>query len=86
MKKILMIGSIVKINTSDDKFMISGYSEATDLDEKGKYLVIHYPDGLTYNQRIILIGNEDIEEVLYEGYRNKKYVKMMSEALFKSKS
>lgn len=71
MKKILPIGSIVKVKQeSEFLIMISGYYPVTEDGELYDYFGVLYPSGILSEQSIIMLYEKDIEEILFEGFQD----------------
>lgn len=68
MKKILPIGTVVKLNEhSDVKFMIVGYFPTNNDGEMKDYSAIRYPMGAYDNRMFFFFNETSIFEVLHEG-------------------
>lgn len=74
MKKegFLPIGSVVRLkDTEDQLFMIFGWLQKSELkQEVTDYIAVMYPEGLPNKYFCFFFNEEDIEEVLFEGFRN----------------
>ena len=71
MNKILSIGTIVKVRGMYDgvNLMIIGYFPIEKETEKiFDYSVILYPQGLVGERSVFLFFDEDIEDIIFEGY------------------
>lgn len=71
-KKLLPIGSVVKLKDAGKHVMISGI-----LMENGgvkfDYICVPYPEGYIDQNRMFLFNHEDIDQVLFLGYINAEY-------------
>ena len=83
----LPIGSIIKIKKSEKSLMIIGYGLCTK-NKKGKtyydYCVCIWPEGTIELDKMILCNQEDIESVIFEGYKNEesnKWIETITPAL-----
>jgi len=83
MEKLLPIGSIVKLKTGDNLFMIDGYCQyiSNDKDKIYDYSASPYPTGR--NNQVILLNASDIDVVLFIGYQTKEGIEFRDELLSK---
>lgn len=66
---LLPIGSIVVLNEGYKKLMIIGRMQLQGKEEKlWDYLGVLYPEGYLGEGYTFLFNNEDIKEVVFEGY------------------
>lgn len=66
---ILSIGSIVVLKEGYKKLMVIGRMQLQGKEEKlWDYLGVLYPEGYLGEGYTFLFNNEDIEEVVFEGY------------------
>ena len=71
MKNILPIGSVVKLKQeSEVMIMISGYYPITEGGELYDYFGVIYPCGILSEQSIFMLREEDIENVLFQGFQD----------------
>ena len=76
---ILPIGSVVKLAKQPSlKYMITGYYVIVD-QILFDYCSIHYPLGEVKDSITVPFNGCDIEEVLFEGYRNEQTEVMLNE-------
>ena len=65
------IGTIVKLHNNDNLIMISGYKFCNP--NKGynieDYIGVMYPNGLSMIDKNILFSQNDIEKVIFKGYK-----------------
>lgn len=70
-KELLPIGSIIKINGIDKRFMITGVRQTNIEDNKEyDYMAIMYPEGHISDDGQILLDHEMIEDVVFLGYED----------------
>lgn len=78
-KELLPIGSIIKINGIEKKFMITGVRQTNVEDNKEyDYLAIMYPEGHISDDGQILLDHELIEEVVFVGYEDEERVEFIN--------
>lgn len=70
--KVLPIGSIVKLKDDDNKIVIIGYDVRAD-NKTHKYTALPYPFGYNSQELFFLFNDEDIENVIFEGYKINNY-------------
>ena len=70
LNKYLNLGSIVKLNETEKKFMIIGYEVSTSSEGSVvyDYLGCLYPEGVFDTEQNFLFNHDQIEKVLFEGY------------------
>lgn len=68
----LPIGSVVKIKNEENLLMITGYMVEHE-NKKYDYNVCVYPDGILSLNELLVIKKDQIEKVIYEGYKNSSY-------------
>lgn len=74
MRNILPIGTIVLIHKIPSmKFMIVGYFPTNKSGERKDYTAIRYPMGAYDNRLFFFFDEEDISELIYEGYKDNEY-------------
>lgn len=76
--KFLPLGSVVLLKGGTKKIMINGYCIKTSAK---KYKVFDYrgcpfPEGV-FSSGVALFNHNDIEKVLFEGYKNGKAIKFL---------
>jgi len=83
----LPLGSVIKLKNSNKSLMIIGYGLCTK-NKKGKtyydYCVCIWPEGTIELDKMILCNQEDIESVIFEGYKNdesNKWIETITPAL-----
>ena len=79
MEELLPIGSIIKLGKTNYTVLICGYGGRGSSNKVYDYIGIIYPYGFISKDNIISFNKEKITEVLFEGYKNKKYEKVVSE-------
>ena len=68
-QELLALGSIVVLNGGHKKLMIIGRMQLQGKEEKlWDYLGVLYPEGYLGDNYKFLFNNEDISEVIFEGY------------------
>lgn len=68
-KNLLPIGSIVVLKEGYKKLMVIGRMQLQGKEERlWDYLGVLYPEGYLGEGYTFLFNNEDIEEVVFEGY------------------
>lgn len=68
-QELLALGSIVVLNGGYKKLMIIGRMQLHGKEEKlWDYLGVLYPEGYLGDNYKFLFNNEDISEVIFEGY------------------
>ena len=68
-QELLALGSIVVLNGGYKKLMIIGRMQLQGKEEKlWDYLGVLYPEGYLGDNYKFLFNNEDISEVIFEGY------------------
>ena len=68
-QELLALGSIVVLNGGYKKIMIIGRMQLQGKEEKlWDYLGVLYPEGYLGDNYKFLFNNEDISEVIFEGY------------------
>jgi len=72
---ILPIGSIVHLKDGNIDLMIT--SRAQLFNDKGRlgyfdYAAVFYPTGVTEENKFVFFNREDIQAVIFEGYRNEE--------------
>ena len=68
-QELLALGSIVVLNGGYKKLMIRGRMQLQGKEEKlWDYLGVLYPEGYLGDNYKFLFNNEDISEVIFEGY------------------
>jgi len=89
MKEYLPIGSIVLLNGSDKKLMITGYHvEVKEGIKPFDYRGCFYPNGLRFAEEKLVFNHEQISEVLYKGLETeeqKEFLNRLNEAIKKEK-
>lgn len=71
MKKILPVGSVVKVKQQNEfLMMISGYYPVTENGELFDYFGVIYPCGILSEQSIFMFYEDDIENILFEGFQD----------------
>lgn len=75
MNTILPIGSVVRLKKGTKPVMIFGYMQKSALhpDDMADYIGVPYPEGNINIAVQIGFQMTDIQEVLFEGYRNKDF-------------
>lgn len=65
------IGTIVKLHNNDNLVMISGYKFCNPNNEYiiEDYIGVMYPNGLSMIDKNILFSQNDIEKVIFKGYK-----------------
>ena len=72
-KELLPIGSIIKINGIDKRFMITGVRQTNIEDNKEyDYMAIMYPEGHISDDGQILLDHEMIEQVVFVGFEDEE--------------
>lgn len=89
MRKLLPIGSVVRLRDSSNLLLIIGYGP---ISPNGKthydYLATNYPFGLGSNMQAAMIDREEIAEVMYSGYVDEEssaYTELMDILIRKDK-
>lgn len=74
-EKYLPIGTIVKVKNQKPKLMIIGYCKSISVDKKQDrdYVACIYPQGILNLRESLAFKHEQIEEVLFEGYKDYTY-------------
>lgn len=71
MKKMLTVGSIVELKGENaDKVMIAGYHVKTKDGRIFDYFAVPYPLGMMTPSEYLLINENVISDVVFEGYGN----------------
>lgn len=73
-KDLLPIGSIVLLKDGEKRLMICGVMQS-DVDRGGKeydYMGVLYPEGHIGTDFQYLFNNEDIDEIVFEGYHDEE--------------
>jgi len=72
-KELLPIGSIIRINGIDKRFMITGVRQTNVEDNKEyDYMAIMYPEGYISDDGQILLDHEMIEQVVFVGFEDEE--------------
>ena len=82
-EKYLPIGSIVTLKDDLTMHMIVGYLNKKD-DEIKDYISIYFPYGMITIDAIAYFNHEDIEKIIFSGYKNDKY-KLLNDKLKQEK-
>lgn len=70
MEKLLPIGSVVKLNRSDQKLMVCGrYQMLVNGDRMYDYSGCLWPQGVLNSDTFYLFDQQDIKCLYYEGYK-----------------
>ncbi|MBR4618626.1 MAG: DUF4176 domain-containing protein [Bacilli bacterium] len=83
----LPLGSVIKLKNSNKSLMIIGYGLCTKNKDDKKYYdysVCTWPEGTIELDKMILCNQEDIETVIFEGYKNEesnKWIETITPAL-----
>ncbi len=79
MSKYYPVGTIVKLNLSEDNlFMISGYFPKREDSLVYDYFAVPYPLGLIDETSYICFNSSSITEVVYEGYCDEQREKTLN--------
>ena len=71
MKKLLPIGSVVKLKEVPHKVMIIGHlMTAADDEKQWDYAAVHYPQGLIDPEKFILFNHDSIELMYFIGLQD----------------
>lgn len=75
MNTILPIGSVVMLKNGTKPVMIFGYMQKSNMhpDEMADYIGVPYPEGNIHIKAQFGFQMTDIEEVLFEGYRDDSF-------------
>lgn len=83
MKNYLPIGSVVRLRNGIKTIMIYGRKQVRTEDKKEfDYIACLYPEGNLNANYMYLFNHEDIEEVVFEGYKSEEdqeFVKKLNE-------
>ena len=83
MKNYLPIGSVVRLRNGIKTIMIYGRRQVRKEDKKEfDYIACLYPEGNLNANYMYLFNHEDIEEVVFEGYKSEEdqeFVKKLNE-------
>lgn len=74
---ILPIGSVVRLKKGDVLLMIVGRAQLFNQNSKIGYFdysATLYPQGIDGSQEFVFFNIEDIDEVIFEGYRNSQEI------------
>lgn len=70
-KELLPIGSVVLLKNATKKLMVTGvYQFKADENKLYDYIGVPYPEGFLSNSETYLFSNDDINDVIFEGYNN----------------
>jgi len=74
---VLPLGTVVKLKNGDQELMIMGRAQISSF--KGElgyfdYVSVLYPHGATGATDFAFFNDEDVSEVIFEGYRNEQEV------------
>lgn len=73
MKKLLPVGSIVKVRDSEKLFMIASFMVTTTNDKKYDYLAVRYPYGFIDDKCFYSFDQSNIDEVVHMGYESETH-------------
>ena len=78
-EKMLPIGSVVLLNNAIKKTMIIGYMQMTaeDKNRLHDYVGVMYPGGSLGASTQFLFDQEDIQDIIFTGYKNSEYEKLI---------
>lgn len=85
-EKYLPIGTVVKLKELPTKMMITCYVVFSENASKGKvydYGGCPYPTGLLEANKVAVFDHEDIEKIIYMGYKDDDYKGMVEFLLTK---
>ena len=68
MKKLLPIGTIVKINDIDNNIIIIGFRGIDDRREVFDYIGLLHPQGFVDRKKVYLFNSSMIKNIIYNGY------------------
>ena len=75
------IGTVVEIKNSDLRVIIVGYGGIDgDTNEKFDYISFPYPRGFINRKYTLLFNKDKIGKILFEGYKDSSYKKMLEVA------
>lgn len=77
LEKYLIIGSVVGIEGSFDKLMITGYKVRNENNEIKDYVACKYPNGST--EKLVCFNHEDIKRIYFIGFTTEYGNKFKSE-------
>lgn len=72
-KDLMPIGSVVRLKEAEKKLMIIGIKQLNE--EKGTvkdYIGVMYPEGYLNKEVFFTFDQEDVEEIIFEGYRSEE--------------
>lgn len=71
-EKYLPIGSVVKLLNVNKKIMITGFlsSDINDNSKSYDYTGCIYPEGILDSKKLILFNHDQIENIIYIGYKS----------------
>ena len=74
---ILPLGTVLKVKKGKGELMVAGRAQLYN--NQGvigyfDYAAIRYPQGLASNSDFLFFNDEDIEEVIFEGYRSEQEI------------
>lgn len=78
--KLLPIGTVVTLKGIEKNLMITGFCQQ-DLENGNKYDYCGclYPEGYLESSKHFLFNQNDIEKILFEGYKNEEEIKFKEE-------
>ena len=78
LKKLLPIGSVVKLSTETKKLMIIGIFQIGADGQQYDYSGVVYPEGIV-DENQFLFNHDDIETVCFKGFENSERLQMLAE-------
>lgn len=79
MKALLPLGSIVVLKQGRKKIMIcSRYLMSKRSKKYYDYGACYYPEGLIESDRLFMFQHEDIEQIIFEGYKDQEESEFIS--------
>lgn len=80
MSNLLPIGSIIKKKEDNTQFIVIGYYPVNTLTSMlYQYLCAYYPAGFSHDTPVAMLNNDDISEIVFEGYSNDDSKVLVSE-------
>lgn len=74
---LLPIGTIVKLNAeSEVKYMVVGYFPQNAKGDRKDYVLVRYPIGAINSKVFFFVNQEQIKDVVFEGYKDKDFSAM----------
>lgn len=71
---LLPVGTIVKLNIENEvKYMVAGYFPQNAKGDRKDYVLVRYPIGAINSKVFFFVDQEQIKDVVFEGYKDRDF-------------